>query len=331
MDLSTVVKKSLRCAFLEQTVFSSVGMIPTLTVVLVIVFALIEPRFGNLSNLKNVIFQTSILALVSFGQFFAMLSGGIDFSVGAQLGLASIIGSLLMVKFGVFVGVLGALIGTALVGLVIGVVVAKFKANALIVSLGMYWVVMGLTYMISGGLVVYGLPKSFDAIGVSRIKGIPITALWALSAFLLCYFLLNMTVFGRHLYALGANERTARLSGISVDFIRILSYIICSLLVGFAGLILTAALGSGQPSLGADLSMQNFVVVFISGTRWGGGEGNIITVFFSVFFVAALANVLNIFNMSSYSQMVVNGLVLVAALTVGAIRRDGIPSFLIRK
>lgn len=327
--LQTVEKKSLFNEF--RSAINIVGMMPIATVVLIIVFSLFQPRFATLANLNNVIFQAGILALVSFGQLFPMLSGGIDFSVGAQIALASIIGALLMVQYGIFIGIVGALLGTALVGLCIGIVVAKFKTSALIVSLGMYWMVMGITHLLCGGAQVYGLPESFEAFGISRIMGVPIAAVWAILAFIVCYFLLNKTVFGKYLYALGANERAAHLSGIPVDLIRILSYVICSLLAAFSGLILTAALASGQPSLGADLMMQNFIVVFIAGTRWGGGEGNIVTVFCAVIFVAALANGLNILNVSSYTQQVITGLVLVAALASDSIKRNGLPDFMLRR
>lgn len=302
-----------------------IGLIPISTLLLGIVFSAVEPRFVTLSNVLNIAFQAGVLALVAFGQFFPMLSGGIDFSVGAQIGLASVVAALLMVKLGTAIGVIGSLLAASSVGLVIGLIVTRFRANALIVSLGMYWLVQGVTLMLSNGQNIYGFSKSFELIGLLRIGGVPVAFIWAILGFVVCYVVLNMTIYGRHLYALGANERAAKLSGIAVESNRVMAYVICSLLTGLASLILTAALGSGQPFLGTDIGMQNFVVVFLSGTRWGGGEGTITAVALGVIFVAVLANGLNVLNVSSYTQIAVSGAILMLALTVDMARREGLP------
>ena len=302
-------------------VVERIGLVPLATVVLCMIYAWFSPRFATLSNVQNIIFQAGILGVVSFGQFFPVLGGGIDFSVGAQIGLASVVSAMLIIKLGIWAGIPGALLACAVVGFLIGWVITRFRANALIVSLGMFWLVSGLTLMLTDGQNIYGLPQTFSVIGVSRFFGIPISSIWALIAFLLCYFVLHKTRFGYELYAVGANERTAELSGINIIFTRIKSYVICSLLVGVAGLVLTASLGSSQPSLAGELSMQNFVVVFIAGTRWGGGEGSILKVALAVLFVAVLSNGLNIMNVSSYIQMAINGVILVAAICADILRR----------
>jgi ribose transport system permease protein len=322
MGFSSQKKRSIVTRIFGHRFLSGVGLIPIATLVMCLLFVSMESRFGGLSNIQNIVFQAGVLALISFGQFFPLLSGGIDFSVGAQIGLASTVSSMLIMKYGMVVGVLGGLLATALVGFLIGLVVVKFRANALIVSLGMYWLVSGITLMICNGQNIYGLPKAFSAFGVSRIMGIPISTIWAGLAFLFCYYLLHKTRYGHQLYAVGANERTAKLSGISVDFTRIMSYVICSVLAGFTGVVLTASLGSGQPSLGIELGMQNFVVVFIAGTRWGGGVGSIVNIAFGVIFVAVLTNGLNVLNVSSFVQMAVSGFILVAALCFDLIRHQ---------
>jgi ribose transport system permease protein len=320
MDPSPQKSQAVATRRLKEGFLSRVGLIPIATLVLYLLFVAMERRFGSLSNLQNIIFQAGLLALVSFGQFFPLLSGGIDFSVGAQIGFVSTVSAMLILQYGILAGILGGLLATAFVGFVIGFVIVKFRANALIVSLGMYWLVSGVTLMICNGQNIYGLPKAFSAVGVSRIAGVPISSLWAGLAFLLCYALLHRTRYGRQLYAVGANDRTARLSGIPVDFTRIMSYVVCSTLAGLTGIVLTASLGSGQPGLGIELGMQNFVVVFIAGTRWGGGVGSIINIAFGVFFVAVLTNGLNVLNISSFVQMAVSGFILIAALCFDLIR-----------
>lgn len=302
------------------------GFIPVVTVILGLVFLAVEPRFGSISNLKNIIFQAGILALLAFGQFFPVLSGGLDFSSSAIMALSSIVGALIMTKIGLVAGIVMALFTCGLVGVINGVIIAKFRVSPMIVTLGMSWIISGITLMLSNGQVIFGVPKTFQLFGVSRVVGLPVSAIWGLLAFLICFFILHSTVYGRHLYALGANDRTARLSGINIDVQRAKAYVICSLLVAFAGLVLTAALGSGQPSLGADLGMQSFVAVFIAGVRWGGGEGSIVEVALGVIFVTVLSNGLNVLNVSSYVQMVITGAILVFALTVDMVKQRRLSS-----
>ncbi len=315
MNFPSTQKKLVSSSSFKNSFLARLGFLPLATLGFCLMFFLVEPRFGSISNIRNIFFQAGLIALVSFGQFFPILSGGIDFSIGAQIGLASIVGSMLLVKMGIIIGIFGALCVLAVVGFLIGFVVVKFKANSMIVSLGMYWVASGFTLLISNGQNIYNLPKGFTAIGVSRIAGVPITVIWAILAFLLCYFLLNKTRYGYHLYAVGANERTAELSGISVGFTRIMSYVVCSLFAGFTGLVLTASLGSGQPSLGTDLALLNIVVVFVAGTKWGGGEGSIINVAIAVLFMAVLTNGLNVLNVPSYVQTIVSGVILLVVLS----------------
>lgn len=324
MDSSTKPSKSSGRKLTGKISLTRMGMLPVATLAIAVVVTIVEPRFATLSNMQNIAFQAGVLALISFGQFFPILSGGIDFSVGAQVGLASIVSAMSMVKLGMAAGILSALLAGALVGLIIGLVVVKFRANAMIVSLGMYWVVQGVTEMLCNGQNIYGLPHSFSLLGLFRIGGFPIALLWAVLAFLLCYFILHITSYGHQLYALGANERFALLSGMRVDFARVMSYVICSVLTACTGVVLTAALGSGQPSLGSYLTLLNFVVVFIAGTRWGGGEGSIVRVGLGVIFVAVLANGLNLLNISSYLQTVLNGSILLVALAVDTMRRRGL-------
>jgi len=305
---------------LLKAALNRISLIPIATIVMAIMFAYLRPRFATISNFQNVVFQASILALTAFGQFFPVLTGGIDFTVGGQMALASIVGSLLMVKFGLAVGIIGALLACCTVGMINGLIVVRFRTPPLVITLGMLWVITGITLMLSNGQRIYGLPKNFESMGTSQILGIPIAGVWAVLAFALCYFVLHHTIYGRYFYAVGANERTSRLSGIPVEASKVSAYIVSGLLAGSSGLVLTAALGSGQPNLGAELSIQNFVAVFIAGTRWGGGEGSIVKVIFGVFFVSTLANGLNILNVSTFTQMVISGLTLVLALSVDAIR-----------
>lgn len=278
----------------SETILQRIGMLPIVVIVVVIVFTILRPQFLTPENLKNVMFQASILGLVAFGQLFCLLSGGIDFSVSAQMAFAAIVGSLVMLQYGIPAGIVAATLAAMCCGVVIGFIVAKFKANAMMVSLGMYWMLKGITMTLCNGQTIYNLPRAFSFMGSGRILGIPITLLWLLIAFVMSFVILNHTAYGKGLYALGGNVRFARLSGIPVDRYRIVAYVICSFFCAIAGLTMTSSLGAGYPSLGTDIMMQNFVVVFIAGVRWGGGEGKLGNVCWGIVLITLLVNGLNL-------------------------------------
>lgn len=296
------------------------GFLPFLLIFLIVFFSLNSPRFFQINNFQNILYNTGILAVVSFGQFFTVLSGGIDFSNSMMIALASVTFALSIPTVGVFGAVIMALVVCLGFGFLNGFLITRFNASPMIVTLGMMWVINGVTLILTSGQVVYGIPKSFQWFGNGRILGLPITIIAAGIAFVAFYFLLHNTVFGKNLYALGANEKAAFLSGINVKRGRVIAYMICGISAAFAGLMLTASLGTGQPSLGLDLAMTNFIAVFVAGVRWGGGEGNIFAVGGGALFVAILQNGLNIIGVSSFIQQIIIGLVLVVALTVDIFR-----------
>ncbi len=296
------------------------GFLPLLLVFLVVFFSLSSPRFLQVNNFQNILYNTGILAVVSFGQFFTVLSGGIDFSNAMMIALASVTFALSIPLVGIFGAVIAALLACMLFGFLNGFLITKFSASPMIVTLGMMWVINGVNLILTSGQVVYGIPEYFQWFGNGRVLGLPITIIVAVAAFVIFYFLLHNTVFGKNLYALGANEKAAFLSGINVKKGRVICYIICGLCAAITGLMLTGSLGTGQPSLGLDLAMTNFIAVFVAGVRWGGGEGSLFAVGMGALFVAIMQNGLNILGVSSFIQQIIIGLVLVVALTVDIFR-----------
>ena len=149
-------------------ILQRIVMLPIVVIVMIVIFTILRPQFLTPDNLKNVIFQASILGLVAFGQLFCLLSGGIDFSVSAQMAFAAIVGSLVMIQYGIPAGIVAAILATMCCGVVIGFVVAKFKANAMMVSLGMFWMLKGITMTLSNGQTIYNLPAAFSLAALTR-------------------------------------------------------------------------------------------------------------------------------------------------------------------
>jgi len=219
------------------------GQAPLITLlVLCIVTALLTSRFLSPINLTNMV-QSSIMAVIAMGMTFVIVGGGFDLSVGSTVALSGCIAGMMMLKFGIFAGVIGGIAAGAVVGLANGLVVAMLRVNPFITTLGSMVLVRGVVYIITGGAPVSGedgLPGAFIAFGNARLLGIhylvwvPALLLGALSAFL------YLTPYGRRIYATGGNKEAAYLSGVNVQRVIASTYIWCGALAGVVGVMLAA-------------------------------------------------------------------------------------------
>jgi ribose/xylose/arabinose/galactoside ABC-type transport system permease subunit len=223
---------------------------PLVILALAIVFGSINPNFWSATNLANVSRQMSILALLALGQTFAILSGGIDLSVGSLLALVSVVCAQQMKAFGLVEGIVAGILAGGLAGLVNGLIIAKARVPPFIATLGMLVAARGAALTLSGGLPIAGLPREFLVLGAGYIGPFPIPTVIAAVAFVLAHGILRRTRFGRYVYAMGSNEEAAVLSGINVANYKMLVYITSGLFAGIAGVILTSRVISGQPTLG---------------------------------------------------------------------------------
>jgi ribose/xylose/arabinose/galactoside ABC-type transport system permease subunit len=274
--------------------WSRIGM-PAVIAALAIVFGSINPNFWSATNLANVSRQMSILALLSLGQTFAILSGGIDLSVGSLLALVSVICAQQMKNFGLVEGITAGIVAGGLAGLVNGLIIAKARVPPFIATLGMLVAARGAALTLSGGLPIAGLPREFLVLGAGYVGPFPIPTLIAAVAFLLAHGVLRRTRFGRYVYAMGSNEEAAVLSGINVANYKMLVYITSGLFAGIAGVV-------------------------IGGGRISGGVGGIGTTLMGVLVLGILGNGLNLVQVSSYIQNIVIGAIIVGAVYVDLAR-----------
>jgi ribose transport system permease protein len=287
--------------------------LPVAVVAMIIVFSISSNVFFTANNWQNVGLQAAALACVAFGQAFVILTAGIDLSVGSTVALVSVVTALSM-SFGIAVGIFAGLAVGALVGLVNGLVITRLRVAPFIATLAMLSIASGLALNVSGGTPVVGLPEGFTALAYSRVFGIPGPVLVAFLVFAIAYVVLWGSRLGRNIYATGGNAEAARLSGISTRSTILSAYVICSVLAAFGGIILTARVSSGQPSLGADLALQSVAAVVLGGVSLFGGRGNLLGVAFGVAFVVILTNGLNLLGVSSYTQLMVIGAAMIVAI-----------------
>ena len=305
---------------LTKKVVTGMGLIPILILLLVVITAINQENFATFSNLQNISRQFSLLALIAVAQMFPILTAGLDLSQGGVIGAVSVLSTLAILEIGVIPGcILGILIG-GLFGLINGSVVAIFNVSPFVVTLGMMSFSRGLALMITNGQSVYGLPDSFSYLGTEYIGPFPVPLIIAGFIFLISYFILHRTRFGRYIYATGGNEKAAKISGINVRLIKSCAYMYCGLLTGLASVVLSSRVNTGTPNLGLGASLEAIAAVVIGGVSLFGGEGKLWGVFLGVIVLSLISNSLNILNVNSYIQMMIMAMVIILAVIVDRFR-----------
>lgn len=283
--------------------------------VLVVVTASQSEVFLTVGNLRNILLQISVLAVVACGMTLLMIAGGIDLSVGSLMSLAAVTIALL--------GAAGVPLPVALLaGLGIGVVIgaangllaAWGKAHPFIVTLGVSILLQGVALSVSGGVPISTIDPALVAFGASNVGGIPGPVIVAGSALLITGFLLRYTVFGRTLYALGGSEPATRLAGIPVRRVKVLLYAINGVIVTIAAVVLMSRIASAQPLMGTGYELQAIAAVAVGGTPLAGGRGSIVGTLLGVVLLGVISNSLNLLGVSSSFQYVLQGAVIVVAV-----------------
>jgi ribose transport system permease protein len=313
---AVIKSKQSKKAVLEK-MYALLGLIS-----LSIILSILSPYFLTTANLLSIALQTAIIALLALGQVYVIISGGIDLSVGSILALSGVVSAQLLVAgwpttFAVIAGVLAG----ALLGFINGIVITKGKLPPFIVTLGMMGVARGISLVLTEGLPVSGLPESFTNLGNERLFYIPIPVIFLIVVAFIATFILSRTIFGRYVYSIGSNEEAAQLSGINVHFHKLMIYVVCGLLSGLAGVLLTARLVSAQPSAGMGYELDAIAAVVIGGASLIGGVGTVGGTIIGAFIMGVLRNGLNLLNVSPFWQQIAIGVVIVLAVYLDQVRR----------
>lgn len=286
-------------------------------IVLCIVSAFISPVFLSVNNLMNVLRSASLTAICAMGYMFVILLGEMDLSVGsiqAVVGIASVM--LLNNTRSIAAAVLGALGVGLVLGCVNGLLVTRAQINSLIASLGTMAILRGSAYIITNGVSIQAGVTGFEVIGTGYIGPFPIPFLIAVVIFIVLYYVLKKTVFGRNVYAVGGNSSAAELCGINVKRIKMAAYMIVGVLTALSGYILASRLNSAQPNAGDGFEFQVISAVVLGGVSLSGGKGNIIGSIIGVLILSVLSNVLVLAGVSSFYQEVSRGIVILLAVYI---------------
>jgi ribose transport system permease protein len=273
---------------------------------------------GTLLNMARVV---GILLVVSIGQSFALIVGGFDISVGATMGLVSVICALLMrAGIGVNEAVgLGVLAG-AVVGLVNGIGISILGVTPFVMTLGMLTSVRGFADQLVNGRVITGLPHNFALYGRAAWWGVPSATCIATMILLIAWFILQRTRAGLYIFSIGGSRETTRVAGVFVELYEALAYTLCGTMAGVGGVMLTSRVAVAQASLGQGYELLSVATAVIGGVLIGGGVGRLTGVVLGVILVTVLNTGLDIAGVNPFVQQIVTGLVLISAVLLSKAR-----------
>ncbi|GAA1798862.1 ABC transporter permease [Planosporangium flavigriseum] len=299
------------------------GMLPALVLV-IIVGHLVSPAFLTAQNFETVLKITSVVGLISVGQTLIILSGagGIDLSVGSVVAASGVCGAL-FAGYGMGGFVAGSLVAGAYFGLVNGLGVTRGRLQPFIVTLATMTIARGVAFYLSGGTpLVVNLP-GLSHIGSASLWFIPIPVAVFLLVVVLAHVYLRYTVWGRELYAIGGTEEAAYLSGIPVGRRRLYLYVVSGLLAGLAAVLLTSFTASADANAANGYELNAIAAVVVGGTALSGGVGSVIGTTIGVLIIAFTGNILNLANVDPFMQFIINGLIVLAAVSLEARGKGG--------
>jgi ribose transport system permease protein len=279
-----------------------------------------SPYFLKGDTILNIIAQGTYGAIVGFGMTLAITLGGFDLSVDAVMALTSVFLSILIPVTGIPLAILVSVVIACFVGLINGLIITQLKVNPLITTLAMMTIIRGVALLVAGGRQIVIHQKVFMELGTGKTLGVPNPIYIMIVLFAIFYFLLYHTPFGRHISAVGSNENASRISGLKVDLIKILTFVLVSFTASIAGTIRTSQTLIGIPTMSPGFVLVAITVTILGGTSLSGGKGNLWGTLFAGIFISMIYYGLNLIGVQIFYQMLSVGIVLILALFIDGIR-----------
>jgi ribose transport system permease protein len=298
-----------------------VGILMVL-ILLVVLMSIFAPNFNRVDNLLNIARSISVNAILAAGLTFVILTGGIDLSVGsivAVSGVVAVIAAIAGVPAPVAV-VIGMAVGGAC-GLVNGVLTAYLALAPFIVTLGTMTFLRGLAYTITNGQPIVSSDLNFKDLGNGYLLGIPVPVIAMVAVFLVAWFVLERTRYGRHVYAVGGNAQAARLAGVQVNRIILSVYVVAGICAGLAGVIFAARVISAQPTAGTGYELDAIAAVVLGGTSLVGGRGRIVGTLIGAVILGVLTTGLILLNVQFFTQLLIKGVVIILAVAIDSLKQ----------
>lgn len=288
---------------------------------IIVIFALTTPNFFGWRNAENVITQVSITGILAIGMTYVIISGEIDLSVGAVLGLSGVVAALLArEQLGVWIPLVGGVLTGIVTGLINGVLITRGNIPPFIVTLAGLSVFRGVTYILSRTSDVFGLDERFVNVLSTQVFGVSFPAICFLIICSIALFFEKNVRFAQYIYAVGDNERAAIDLGLPVNQVKIFVYGVLGLLSAISGILLTARLAAAEPNLGTGYELTTIGAVIIGGTSLAGGRGSVLSTLTGILLLGVLDNGFNMVGVPSYYQLIVKGMIIVIAVFLDKFR-----------
>jgi ribose transport system permease protein len=290
--------------------------------ILAMALTMASPYFLASGNINNLLKQLSIVTILAASQSMVIITGGIDLSVGSVLALSAVtIGWLIQAEVNPLIATLCGLAMGTLCGFINGFIITRGRIAPFIVTLGMLGIARGMALVITGGVSYQILEPLFLTIGNSKFLGLPIPIYFVIVTYFAIHIGMHYRVFGQHIYAIGGDERVARLQGVKVDREKLKVYTISGFLAALAAVVMVGRRAATPPSVAQGIELQAIAGVIIGGISFTGGRGLVLTALVGALVMAMITNGLNIIGISSLWQQVLIGVVIIAA-----VRQDNIKS-----
>nr|WP_307449190.1 MULTISPECIES: ABC transporter permease [unclassified Paenibacillus] len=300
-------------------------------IMLVIIFSVSSSNFFQFNNIVAIMLSTAVIGVLALGSTFVIITSGIDLAVGTVMTFSSVMAGVIITTWHLPMplGIIGGIATGAICGLISGLLVAKMKIPPFIATLAMMMVTKGLSLVISGTKPIYfNDTPAFSQISMGSILNsiipgfeIPNAILVFFGAAIIASIILSRTIIGRYNFALGSNEESTRLSGVNVDYWKIVIYSLTGVFSGIAGIMMASRLNSAQPALGSGYELEAIAAVVIGGTSLSGGKGSILGTVIGALIMSVLTNGLRILSVKQEWQTVIVGIVVVLAVYADMMRR----------
>ena len=301
---------------ISDPTFKSYAGVILMILIVGILLSIRNPRFLTTNNILNILRQISVYGLLASGMAFFIITGGIDLSVGSVAGVSGAIVAQCITKdiLPVWIAVIISLIVSLLIGCISGLAIAMVEVPPFAMTLGVQISLRGACYLLCEGKPIGNLPTYMEVLGLGNTLGIPTPIYFFVAVLIVSGIILCKTVFGRSLYAVGGNQQAAFQAGINAKRIKVYAYMVSGFFAAIAGIILTARNASAQPTGGSAFETEAIAACVMGGISMSGGSGSIIGVFFGALLMGIINNGMNLLYIDSYWQMVIKGLVIIAAI-----------------
>jgi ribose/xylose/arabinose/galactoside ABC-type transport system permease subunit len=309
------IKGNLK-SFLKKIISGGYGSSIAL-IGLFILSSYISPYFLTKVNIFNFLRQISIFGFMSLGMTLVILSGGIDLSIGGVMTLCSILAAILSGKINPLLIILLPIMVGGIFGLANGFIITKFKVEPFVITLGSQFVAFGFGYSLCGGRTVLAtLSPQINFLSNGFIASIPFPVILLVTTYAIFGFLMRNTAFGRHINALGGNERAVQFCGINVSLMKIVIYSISGCLAGFSGVLMLSRSTVGDPTAGIAVVLIIIASVIVGGNHFVGGIGNVGFTLIGLLILGILGNILNMLGIVFYVQQIIQGIIVITAVVI---------------